>query len=106
MTNQQTSDRHASGTTGDDKLSQELPIPVKEQPDPMLQMSTGRMGAGALTLVAIVAVFILAVVFYGLNSGTGGSGTTSPVSSSAPAAGGRSGAPTPGAQHTGPSGNG
>jgi len=40
----------------------------KHQPDPMLQMSIGRMGAGAVTLAAIVAVVVLGVAFYGLNA--------------------------------------
>lgn len=50
------------------------PTPAKDpmrlernQPDPMLQMSTGRMGSGGMSLVAIAVVVILAVVFYGLN---------------------------------------
>jgi hypothetical protein len=39
----------------------------RNQPDPMLQMSTRRMGGGGLSLIAIVIVAILAFVFYGLN---------------------------------------
>ena len=37
----------------------------KQQPDPMLQKSTGRMGGGTITIAAVV----LGVVFYGLNAG-------------------------------------
>lgn len=39
----------------------------KNQPDPMLAMSTGRMTGGAFALIAVAIVAILAVVFYGLN---------------------------------------
>jgi hypothetical protein len=39
----------------------------KNQPDPMLQMSTGRMGSGGISLLALAVVVILAFVFYGLN---------------------------------------
>ena len=39
------------------------------QPDPMLQMSVGKMGAGAVTLAAVFAAVVVGIVFYGLNSG-------------------------------------
>lgn len=39
----------------------------QHQPDPMLQMSAGRMGGGGLSLVAIAIVVTLAVVLFGLN---------------------------------------
>ena len=44
-------------------------VPTQEahQPDPMLQMSTGWVGAGGITLVALAIVVILGIVFYGLN---------------------------------------
>jgi hypothetical protein len=58
------------------------------QPDPMLQMSTGRMGSGGMSLVAIAIVVILAVVFYGLNGRMHG---TAPAQQ--PAAMANSGAP-------------
>jgi hypothetical protein len=65
------------------------------QPDPMLQLSVGRIGAGGLSLIALVVVVILVVVFFGLNVG-GPSGSTPPLPST-PAAGGNSAAGTPGA---------
>ena len=45
-----------------------MPEQEKHQPDPMLQMSVGRMSGGAMTLAAIVAAVVLGVVFYGLSS--------------------------------------
>jgi hypothetical protein len=45
-----------------------MPEQEKHQPDPMLQLSVGRMGGGAITLVAIVAAVVLGVVLYGLSS--------------------------------------
>jgi hypothetical protein len=47
----------------------ELPIQEIQQPDPMLQITTGRIGAGGLSLLALVIAVIVGVVFYGLNSG-------------------------------------
>jgi uncharacterized protein HemX len=61
----------------------------KHQPDPMLQMSTGRIGAGGLSLVALIIAVILGVVFYGLNSPT-----ISHEAAAAPTA--KSAAPPPG----------
>jgi hypothetical protein len=87
-----------------------LPIQESQQPDPMLQMSIGGMGAGGLTLVALVAVLILGVVFYGLNSGgtaeqTAAAPPAPPVAHSAkPQAGGNSGAATPSAPRANESG--
>jgi hypothetical protein len=60
----------------------------KNQPDPML-MSSGRMGSGGISLIAIAVVVILAVVFYGLNGRM--HGTSSPQQQ--PAAMVNSGAP-------------
>ena len=45
-----------------------MPEQEKHQPDPMLQLSVGRMGGGAITLVVIVAAVVLGVVLYGLSS--------------------------------------
>jgi hypothetical protein len=40
----------------------------RRQPDPMLDMSSGRrMGGGGMSLVAVAIVVILALVFFGLN---------------------------------------
>jgi hypothetical protein len=88
----------------------EPPLPEREQPDPMLQMSTGRSGAVAFTLVALVIAAILAVTLWGLNS-PGPARHTAAASSAAPskepAAGGKPGAAaTPGAPRTTRSGNG
>jgi hypothetical protein len=47
-----------------------LPIDETDQPDPMLQMTTGRIGPGGITLVAVVIACVVAVVFYALNSST------------------------------------
>lgn len=88
----------------DAKLRASLPTQVKEQPDPFLQMTTGRMGVGGITIFAIVAVVILSVVFYGLNGHGGGASppaaAPSPTASSSPAAGGQGGAATPTAPQT------
>ena len=46
----------------------ELPTQEKHQPDPLLQISAGRMGAGGVTLVALGIALILGFVFWGLNS--------------------------------------
>jgi hypothetical protein len=40
----------------------------RQQPDPALQLSAGRVGAGGIALVALVAAIILGVVLWGLNS--------------------------------------
>jgi hypothetical protein len=76
----------------DAALRATLPTPVKEQPDPLLQMSTGKTSVGGMTLCALAAVVILAVVLYGLNAPSDTASTSVPPSSvaqsSAPAAGG------------------
>jgi hypothetical protein len=60
----------------------------QHQPDPMLQMSTGRLGGGGLSFVALAIVVLLAIVFYGLN----GRNTKGPTTPLAPVAA-NSGAP-------------
>lgn len=52
----------------DDELRPDLPPTIKEQPDPFLQMSSERMGAGGITLITLAAAIILGVVLFGLNS--------------------------------------
>lgn len=79
----------------DKALRAKLPVQEKEQPDPLLQISTGRVGAPGLTLFAVIVVVILSVVMYGLNgrnsegqaqapaataaAGTGNAGTATPA---------------------------
>jgi hypothetical protein len=82
-----------------DHQTDELPVPEKIQPDPMLRMGTGRVSAGAMTVVAVVAALILYVVLYGLNSPNPIEQTaTSPAltQNAKPQAGGNSGAAAPG----------
>lgn len=84
-----------SGPSHEDILVANLPPQETRQPDPVLQLSVGRLGAGSITLVAILAVIILSVVFYGLNSpAPNAQDVGTPASTaSAPAAGGGSNAP-------------
>jgi hypothetical protein len=86
------------------KLRASMPTQEKEQPDPFLQMTTGHIGAGGITLFALIAVAILSVVLYGLNAHGGGASPSVPPASSAasgsPAAGGQGGAATPTAPQT------
>lgn len=72
-----------------------LPSQEKNQPDPMLQITTGRAGAGGIALVAIAAAVILGFVFYGLNGGASSQQTAAapPPHNMQPAAGGQSGPP-------------
>ena len=48
--------------TGDSRAADE----EVEQADPMLALSTGKLGAGAITPAALGIIAILAVVFYGM----------------------------------------
>ena len=81
-----------------------MPIPVKEQPDPFLQMSTGKSGIGGIVLFAVAAVVILCVVLYGLNAPVDVAATAPPPNAtaqpSAPAAGGHGGPAAPTAPQT------
>lgn len=104
-----------SPSDDEDTLAAKLPPQVKQQPDPMLQMSVGRSGKGGIALVVVAAAVILGFVLYGLNSpGTSeqkatDSGTSAPSAGTAPgtpAAGGNSGAATPGPQRPNGPGNG
>jgi hypothetical protein len=106
MTNQNRADDSASnrpatqpaaGATHEEQLAARLPPQEVDQPDPGLQLSVGRLGAGSVALVAAICAVILAVVLYGLNSpapNTQVAGTP-PSQSSAPAAGGKGGPPSP-----------
>lgn len=90
-----------AGATHEEKLAAHLPPQETNQPDPVLQLSVGRLGAGSITLVAVLAAIILSVVFYGLNSPAPNAREvgTPPSASSAPAAGG-GGAAANGPQQT------
>ncbi len=79
----------------DAKLRASMPTQEKEQPDPFLQMTTGRMGVGGITLFALIAVAILSVVLYGLNGhgGTSPAGTAGLVDGFGRSGGRRSGRP-------------
>ena len=83
------------------RLEAETPLPEREQPDPALQLSTGRIGAAGWGIFTVIAVCILTVVLYGLN---GPSGTSSPAGGapSPAAAPSTSPAPTPTAPENGP----
>lgn len=61
--------------THEELLAARLPPTETEQPDPMMQLSVGRVGAGSVTLAALVGAVILAVVLYGLNSPAPNAGT-------------------------------
>ena len=54
--------------THEEILAAKLPTEETNQPDPILQLSVGRIGAGPVALVAVIAALILGVVFYALNS--------------------------------------
>jgi hypothetical protein len=85
----------------------ELPPTETQQPDPLLQITTGRVHAGGITIAAAVVVVIVGVVLYGLNSRTAFEHTATPPSTTAahqPAAGGASGAATPAAPRANASG--
>lgn len=56
------------------------------QPDPMLQMSTGKLGPGGITLVGCVIALIVAVVLYGLNGPTAESASQSAAPTTSTAA--------------------
>ena len=93
--------RTIPGNDPDGTFESELPLQEREQPDPALQMSTGRIGAAGVTVFAVVAVLILTVVLYGLNgpsetsSPSGGAASTSAAPNTSPA-------PTPTAPENGP----
>jgi len=77
----------------------QVPAQEKEQPDPMLQITTRRVGGMAAALLTVAAVFILWVVLYGLNE-PGGSSAALPANH--PAAPGNSSAVSPTAPQNGP----
>ena len=82
------------------RLQTELPAQETEQQDPALQMSTSRVGAAGWAIFAVIAVFIVTVVLYGLN---GPSETSAPKGTAPSAAAPNTGpAPTPTAPENGP----
>jgi hypothetical protein len=85
----------------------ELPGSETQQPDPLLQVSAGRIGAGGIAIAGVVVAIIVGVVLYGLNNRTSAESAAAPPSTAAgqqPAAGGNSGARTPGAPRANESG--
>lgn len=46
----------------------DLPLQVREQPDPLLQLSVGRLGTMGKILGFGAAMLLLILVFYGLNA--------------------------------------
>jgi hypothetical protein len=85
----------------------ELPPTETQQPDPLLQITTGRVHAGGITIAAVVVAVVVGVVLYGLNARTTLEPTAAPPSPTAahqPAAGGAAGAATPGAPRANASG--
>lgn len=90
----------------DQRTASRMPAQESHQPDPMLQMTTGRMGAGGITLAAFVAAVILGVVFYGLNGGGRSDQTVAapPPPNAQPQAGGNTGPAPPGTPQANQSG--
>jgi hypothetical protein len=91
-------DRNRSQPGQSSPITEHAPDPLQleeKQPDPMLQVSAGRVSAGGITLLALVVAAILGVVFFGAQA---------PAHSTQPAAGGQSAPPTPGASQTTPKG--
>ena len=107
MADHNSADETASGTAAptqpgsrvshEEALASRLPSQEANQPDPVLQLSVGRLGAGPIALLGVICAVILAVVLYGLNSpapNTQDVGTP-PSAASNPAAGGKGGPARP-----------
>lgn len=102
----------ASQSTQNSPLDPETGLPIQEanQPDPMLQLTTGHIGAGGITLAALVVAAILEIVFYGLNTRVGVEHTAaapsaaSSASTTQPQAGGKGGPPAASAPRANQSG--
>lgn len=86
-------------------LSAGMPPQEKNQPDPMLQLTAGRLGAVGTALAAVAAAVILSLVLYGLNTGANFVQTAAAPPAAAPNArpqtDGKGGPPAP----TGPRAN-
>ena len=77
----------------DAELQSKLAIQEKDQPDPFLQLSTGRMSGGGLALAVVAVVAILGVVLYGLNGHKFDGVATPAATSQAAVAAGKAGPP-------------
>lgn len=69
-----------------------------QQPDPMLQMSRGRLNTIGLSLVTLAIAVVVGVVLYGLNSGrerTANAPSSAPASTAATNGGGSGGDAAP-----------
>ena len=104
------SDPASPGSTAEETAAANVAPQERQQPDPALQLSVGRVGAGIVALVAVVCAFIVGVVLWGLNSpapnaqdvgtaasastnppgpGTSGAGTPNPVPANSGSQGGK-----------------
>ena len=90
----------ASGPTAEEPLAANLPSQERTQPDPSLRLSVGRVGAGGITLVAVICAIIIGVVLWGLNSPAPNAKDVNTAASSVnnPPGPGTSGAGTPNPQ--------
>lgn len=95
------SGRSEHEATHEERLAARLPVAETNQPDPLLQISVGRAGAGSIWLVGIAAAIILGVVLYGLNSPAPSAqdGASRTAAASVPGPGAATG------QHTGKTGH-
>src|SRR5262249_22623474 len=84
------------------KLESELPREEREQPDPALQLSTGRLGAAGWVIFAVIGIFVLTVVLWGLNGPNETPSPSGPAASTNAAAPNTSSGPTPTAPANGP----
>lgn len=97
-----------SGATAGERLAANLPRHERNQPDPAMQLSVSRVGAGGITLVAVVCAIIIGVVLWGLNSPAPNARNVSPAASAStnPPGPGSSGAGTPNPQPSNTNGKG
>jgi hypothetical protein len=101
------------------RLEAGLPVEERAQPDPALQLTTGRLGATGWAIFALIAIVVLSAVLYGLNgpsetssqtrsqsgatqNNAAAPNTSAPNTSAEP---NTSSGPTPTAPQTGPGGN-
>ncbi len=72
------------------------------QPDPALQLTTGRLGGGALSLVVLGIILVIAVVLYGVNGPATNNAAKPTAPATTSATGGDAGGATPTAPQSGP----